>query len=113
MNIADLIEKKRLGQAHSEDELAYLVNGYMAGDIDDSEMTLWLKAVCSEGMTLDETAWLTDLYVQSGQVLDFSDAGGIVVDKHSTGGVGDKTTLALMPMLAACGLKVAKLSGRG
>jgi len=113
VNILEIIDKKRLGQSHSQEELAFLVDGAMTGSIPDYQLSAWLMAVCCRGLNLDETTWLTDLYVKSGQVLDFSDIGGVVVDKHSTGGVGDKTTLILAPLLAACGLKVAKLSGRG
>lgn len=113
MNIITIIDKKRGGQAHTQEELAYLVAGAMSGEIPDYQLSAWLMAVCCRGLNLDEITWLTDLYVRSGQTLDLSDVGGVVVDKHSTGGVGDKTTLVLAPMLAACGVRIAKLSGRG
>ncbi len=113
MSIIDIIDKKRRGEVHSREELAFLVEGVMKGTLPDYQISAWLMAVCCQGLTMDESAWLTDLYVQSGQVLDFSDIPGTVVDKHSTGGVGDKTTLVLAPLLASCGVNVAKLSGRG
>lgn len=112
-HLIDLLEQKRQGQAHTQAQMAFLVACIVSGEIPDYQLSAWLMAVCCKGLTLDETAWLTDLYAQSGQMLDFSGMDGVVVDKHSTGGVGDKTTLILAPMMAACGLKVAKLSGRG
>lgn len=113
MNIVEIIDKKRRGVSHTEAELKFLVDGVMAGTVPDYQLSAWLMAVCCQGLSLDETTWLTDLYVQSGQTLDLSSLEGVVVDKHSTGGVGDKTTLILAPLLAACGVTVAKLSGRG
>jgi pyrimidine-nucleoside phosphorylase len=113
VNILQIIDKKRRGESHTQAELTWLVDQMMAGELHDYQMAAWLMAVCCMGLNLDETTWLTDLYVRSGTTLDFSQAGGVVVDKHSTGGVGDKTTLVLAPMLVACGVKVAKLSGRG
>jgi pyrimidine-nucleoside phosphorylase len=113
MNICALLDKKRLGLVHTREELAFIVDSLMNNSMPDYQLSAWLMAVCCRGLNLDETAWLTELYVHSGQRLDFSAAGGVVVDKHSTGGVGDKTTLVLAPMLAACGVKIAKLSGRG
>lgn len=113
MNIIEIIDKKRQKLAHTPEELAFLVEGAVSGEITDYQLAAWLMAVCCQGLSIEETTWLTDLYVRSGQKLDLSEVGGIVVDKHSTGGVGDKTTLVLAPLLAACGLKVAKLSGRG
>lgn len=113
MNSIELIDKKRQGLAHTPEELDFWIQGVVSKTIPDYQQAAWLMAVCCNGLTLDETTWLTERYVRSGQVLDFSGIEGTVVDKHSTGGVGDKTTLILGPMLAACGLKVAKLSGRG
>ncbi len=113
MNILHIIDKKRLGQAHTLEELSYLVSRMMQGELPDYQLSAWLMAVCCNGLSMDETAWLTELYVHSGKRMDFSGVDGIIVDKHSTGGVGDKTTLIIGPLLAACGVKVAKLSGRG
>ncbi len=113
MNIIQIIDKKRRGETHSEEEIRFLVEGMMSGEIADYQVSAWLMATCIQGLDIDETTWLTQAFVNSGKVLDLSKLGGVVVDKHSTGGVGDKTTLVLIPLLAAAGLKVAKLSGRG
>ncbi len=113
MDIIQIIDKKRQGLPHSPEEIRYLVQGAMAGTIPDYQLSAWLMAVCLKGLDLEETTALTQCYVESGQVLDFSEVQGIIVDKHSTGGVGDKTTLILAPLLASCGVNVAKLSGRG
>jgi pyrimidine-nucleoside phosphorylase len=113
MHPAQFIDAKRCGQHHSPEELAAFISGYLKGEIADYQFSAWLMAVCLNGLTLDETTCLTDLYVQSGQTLSFKGLEYVVVDKHSTGGVGDKTTLVLMPMLRAAGVAVAKLSGRG
>lgn len=112
-HIIDILDAKRRGEANRESDIRYLVDAAMYGAIPDYQLSAWLMAVCIRGMTLDEATWLTDSYVKSGDVLDLSDIPGVVVDKHSTGGVGDKTTLILVPLLAAAGLCVAKLSGRG
>lgn len=113
MSVIEIIDKKRRGETHSESEIQALVTGMMAGHIPDYQLSAWLMAVCIQGLTLEETAWLTQAYVDSGTHLDLSCIDGVVVDKHSTGGVGDKTTLVLIPLLAASGVHVAKLSGRG
>jgi pyrimidine-nucleoside phosphorylase len=113
MNIIEIIDKKRRGLTHTEVEIATLVHMMESGKAHDYQISAWLMAVCIQGLNLDETTWLTKAFVESGKVLDLSQVGGIVVDKHSTGGVGDKTTMALIPMLAAAGVKVAKLAGRG
>ncbi|MBY0403029.1 MAG: thymidine phosphorylase [Cyanobacteria bacterium] len=113
MNIIQIIDRKRRGHIHSEAEIQGLVTSMTQGTIADYQVSAWLMAACIQGLNLDETAWLTKAFVESGSVLDLSHVGGIVVDKHSTGGVGDKTTLVLAPLLAASGVKVAKLSGRG
>ena len=113
MNIIPIIDKKRRGETHTEAEIQALVKAMMSGDAHDYQISAWLMAACINGLDIDETTWLTKAFVDSGKRLDLSHIDGVVVDKHSTGGVGDKTTLALIPLLAAAGLKVAKLSGRG
>jgi pyrimidine-nucleoside phosphorylase len=113
MNIIEIIDKKRRGLTHSEAEVTALVQMMESGKAHDYQISAWLMAACINGLNMDETTWLTQAFVNSGKIMDLSEAGGVVVDKHSTGGVGDKTTLALLPMLATAGVKVAKLSGRG
>jgi pyrimidine-nucleoside phosphorylase len=112
MNMVDLILAKRKGYEHSQAEIDFIINGVMQGWLPDYQLTAWLMAVCLRGMTVDETAFLTQAYVNSGQVLDLSACAPVVADKHSTGGVGDKTSLILVPLLAAAGLPMALLSGR-
>lgn len=109
----DLILGKRQGHEHTKEQITFLVNGIMDGSIPDYQLSSWLMAVCWQGMSLDETALLTDAMCHSGQVLDLTALGKVVGDKHSTGGVGDKTTLVFVPMLACAGIPMAKLSGRG
>lgn len=113
MNIIEIIDKKRRGLTHTQEEINTLVSMMESGKAHDYQISAWLMAVCINGLDMDETTWLTQAFVNSGKKMDLSEAGGVVVDKHSTGGVGDKTTLALIPMLATAGVKVAKLSGRG
>ena len=113
MAMVDLILQKRAGKAHAKEEIDFIIKGLMDGSIEDYQLAAWLMAVCWQGMTLDETAWLTDAMARSGDLLDLSAIGPIVGDKHSTGGVGDKTTLVFVPMLSAAGIPMAKLSGRG
>jgi pyrimidine-nucleoside phosphorylase len=113
MRIVDLIENKRGGGAHSRAELDALIGGYVRGEVPDYQMSAWLMAVCWQGMHPDEVALLTQVMAASGQQLDLSSIGRPVADKHSTGGVGDKTSLAVMPLVAACGVPVGKMSGRG
>jgi pyrimidine-nucleoside phosphorylase len=113
MRIVDLIDKKREGGTHSHAELEALVDGYVRGDVPDYQMSAWLMAVCWRGMQPDEAAALTEVMAASGEQLDLSSIGRPVADKHSTGGVGDKTSLAVMPLVAACGVPVGKMSGRG
>ena len=113
MRMVDLIQKKRDGFKHSEEEIHYIVKSYVDGQTPDYQMSAWMMAVCFQGLDKEETAWLTREMMYSGDIVDLSQIEGITVDKHSTGGVGDKTSLVLCPMVAACGLKVAKMSGRG
>lgn len=113
MRIVDLIEKKKKNGEHSKEEIDFLIKSVMDGTAFDYQISAWLMAVYFNGMTDDETAYLTQAMVNSGEVIDLKELSSSVVDKHSTGGVGDKVTLTLMPLLAACGVPVAKLSGRG
>jgi pyrimidine-nucleoside phosphorylase len=111
--MVDLIEKKKNGEALSKEEIHFIIDGYVKGDIPDYQMSAWMMAVYFKGMTTEEIATLTLEMMHSGDVLDLSEIKGIKIDKHSTGGVGDKTSLAVGPMVAACGVPVAKMSGRG
>ncbi len=113
MRMVDLILAKRSGREHSKSEIDFLIKGVTDASIPDYQLSAWLMAVCWRGMNADETAWLTDAMSKSGSVLDLSSIGPLVADKHSTGGVGDKTTLVFVPLLAAAGIPMAKLSGRG
>ncbi len=113
MRAVDLIRKKRDSGEHSRDEIDFLVAGYTRGDIPDYQMAAWLMAVWLRGMSRSEIAALTEAMLYSGEVLNFSDLPGKKVDKHSTGGVGDKTSLILAPIVAAAGLTVPMISGRG
>ena len=111
--IVDIINKKRLGQELSYYELEYFFNGYLNGDIKDYQMSSLLMAICINGMTDEEIFSLTKIFVDSGDILEFDDVEGIKVDKHSTGGIGDKTTLIIAPIVASLGVPVVKMSGRG
>ena len=113
MRIYDLIQKKKNGEALSPAELEFLVRGYTDGTIPDYQMSAFAMAVYFQSMTAEETAALTDAMARSGDTVDLSCFGTLSVDKHSTGGVGDKTTLIVAPLAASLGCKVAKMSGRG
>jgi pyrimidine-nucleoside phosphorylase len=113
MRAVDLIRKKRDSGEHSREEIEFLVSGYTRGEIPDYQMAAWLMATWIRGLSLPETAFLTKAMLHSGEVLDLSGLPGKKVDKHSTGGVGDKTSLILAPIVAAGGLTVPMISGRG
>src|SRR5215217_9004435 len=113
MRAVELIERKRDGGELQPDEIAELVAGYVQGEVPDYQMAAFCMAVFFRGMSGAETHALTDAMVASGETIDLSPLGRRVVDKHSTGGVGDKVSIALGPVVAACGVPFAKMSGRG
>lgn len=113
MRMVDLIEKKREGLELNEKEIEYIITGYTNNQIPDYQVSALLMAIYFQGMTNAEATYLTKAMLYSGDVIDLSKISGIKVDKHSTGGVGDKTTLVLGPLVASMGAKLAKLSGRG
>ena len=113
MNMYDLITKKKHGGALTKKELSYMIDGYVSGDIPDYQMSAMLMAIWFCGMTQKETAMLTQIMAASGDQIDLSSIKGAKIDKHSTGGVGDKTTLIVSPIVAACGCYAPKMSGRG
>jgi pyrimidine-nucleoside phosphorylase len=111
--MVDLIEKKRNGLAHTKEEIKFIIEGYTDESIPEYQMSAWAMAVFFQDMSVDEKAWLTEAMVHSGDTIDLSAIEGVKVDKHSTGGVGDTTTLVLAPLVASVGVPVAKMSGRG
>ena len=113
MRIVDIIIKKRDKQELSSEEINFFIDEFAKGNVPDYQASAWAMAVLLNGMTPRETTTLTMAMVNSGEIIDLSDAVEIAVDKHSTGGVGDKTTLVVEPVVAACGLPVGKMSGRG
>ena len=113
MRFVDIIEKKRNGESLTQEEIHFWIEGYVNESIPDYQVSALCMAIYFQGMNADEIAWLTHEMMHSGDVFDLSDIEGIKADKHSTGGVGDKTSLSLAPMVASCGLKIAKMSGRG
>lgn len=113
MRAVDIINKKKYGGKLSKEEIDAVVLGYTKGDVPDYQMAAWLMAVYFQGMDDEEIAQLTDAFVRSGETVDLSQIHGVKVDKHSTGGVGDKISLVVTPLVASVGIPVAKMSGRG
>jgi len=113
LRAAELIERKRDGDELDSDEIAALVLGYTRGEVPDEQMAAFCMAVYFRGLSAAETYALTDAMIRSGETVDLSPVGELCVDKHSTGGVGDKTSIALGPIVSACGVPFAKMSGRG
>lgn len=113
MNIIDIINKKEADKELTYEEIKYMVEGYVSGEVADYQMSSLLMAICIRGMSVEETSYLTELMYLSGDHIDLRMIEGIKVDKHSTGGIGDKTTLVLAPLVASLGVPVAKMSGRG
>jgi len=113
VNILELIDKKKNGQELSREEINFIVKGYTSGIIPDYQMSAFLMAIYFQSMSVTEISFLTEAMINSGEVYDLTTIPGFKVDKHSSGGVGDKVILIYAPLVAAFGLKVAKMSGRG
>ena len=113
MNILDIIENKKVAKELTSEEINFFIEGYTKGEITDYQAAALIMAICINGMTQDEILALTIAMAKSGDMLDLTDISNNIVDKHSTGGVGDKVTLIVMPIIAALGIPVAKMSGRG
>ncbi len=113
MNVVEIINKKRVNEELTKEELDFIFNGYLNGTVKDYQMSSLLMAICINGMSDREIFDLVDIFIKSGDVLDLSMLPGVKIDKHSTGGVGDKVTLIIGPIVAACGVVVPKMSGRG
>ena len=113
MNMVHMIQKKKEGQVLTREEIQWFIKGYVAGDIPDYQASALLMAIYFQGLNREETFQLTDAMRYSGDTIDLSPINGVKVDKHSTGGVGDKTTLVVAPLASACGVPIAKMSGRG
>ena len=113
MNMIHIIQKKKDGLALTREEIQWFIDGYVAGDIPDYQASALLMAICFQGLNREETFQLTEAMRFSGDTIDLSPIAGVKVDKHSTGGVGDKTTLIVAPLASACGVPIAKMSGRG
>ncbi len=113
INPISFINTKKNGIKHTKKEIEFFIDALMSKTIDEYQISAWLMAAYLNGLDIDETSWLTEAMSNSGKKIDITTTDGMVVDKHSTGGVGDKTTLVVLPMLASCGAKVIKMSGRG
>lgn len=111
--IVDIIDKKRLGLELTANELKEIFNGYLEGVVADYQMSSLLMAICINGMSEREIFDLTKIFIDSGEILDFKEIDGTIVDKHSTGGIGDKTTMVIVPIVSSLGIPVVKMSGRG
>lgn len=113
MRMYDIINNKKNKKVLTKEEIHFFIDGYVKNEIPDYQVSALLMAICLNDLNLDEIFYLTEAMINSGDIIDLSNIDGITIDKHSTGGVGDKTSLSLLPMLAACGLKGSKMSGRG
>ncbi len=111
---AQIIQKKRDGNALTEEEIRFFINGFTSGELPEYQMSVLAMAICFQGMDFDETMWLTRVMIASGKVMEWKRQPGLFyADKHSTGGIGDKTSLIIAPLVAACGVNVPMISGRG